>query len=148
MDSEKWRQVESLYHQAVELPPEELAAFITAACSGNEELRQEVESLILSHLEAEEFMEEPLAEKATRLIAEKQMASIVGKSVGNYTILSLIGTGGMGEVYLAKDTRLERHVAVKLLPSCFSVDDERVRRFQQEARSASGLNHPNILTIH
>ncbi|HKZ03820.1 MAG TPA: protein kinase [Pyrinomonadaceae bacterium] len=148
MDSEKWRQVESLYHQAVELPPEELAAFITAACSGNEELRQEVESLILSHLEAEEFMEEPLAEKATRLIAEKQMASIVGKSVGNYTILSLIGTGGMGEVYLAKDTRLERQVAVKLLPSCFSVDDERVRRFQQEARSASSLNHPNILTIH
>ena len=148
MNSKDWPQIESLYHRALELPPEERAAYISLACRGNQELRREVDSLISSHLEAVEFMEEPVAEQATRLIAEEQIASIIGQTVGNYAILSLIDTGGMGEVYLAEDTRLGRQVAVKLLPSCFGVDVERLRRFQQEARAASALNHPNILTIH
>ncbi|MGI9167842.1 MAG: protein kinase domain-containing protein, partial [Pyrinomonadaceae bacterium] len=148
MDPKNWPQIENLYHRALELPPAERAAYIGLACSGDEELRCEVESLVSSHLAAVAFMEDPVAEQATRLIADEQISSIIGQSVGNYAILSLIDTGGMGEVYLAEDTRLGRQVAVKLLPSCFGVDGERVRRFQQEARAASALNHPNILTIH
>lgn len=148
MDSKNWPQIENLYHRALELHPAERAAYISLACRGDEELRREVESLISSHLAAVAFMEESVAEQATRLIADEQISSIIGQSVGNYAILSLIDTGGMGEVYLAEDTRLGRKVAVKLLPSCFGVDGERVRRFQQEARAASALNHPNILTIH
>ena len=148
MDHKSWQQIESLYHGALELPPEERAAYISLACRGNEELRREVDSLISSHMEAVAFMEDSVAEQATRLIADEQISSIIGQSIGNYAILSLIDTGGMGEVYLAEDTRLGRRVAVKLLPSCFGLDGERLRRFQQEARAASALNHPNILTIH
>ncbi|MDQ3665411.1 MAG: protein kinase [Acidobacteriota bacterium] len=148
MDLKDWQQIESLYHQALELPLEERAAHISMACRGNEKLRREVDSLISSHMEASAFMEDSVAEQATRLIANEQITSIIGQTVGNYAILSLIATGGMGEVYLAEDTRLGRQVAVKLLPSCFGADGERLRRFQQEARAASALNHPNILTIH
>src|SRR5262249_49986895 len=75
-------------------------------------------------------------------------ASLIGRSLAHYTITQLIGQGGMGEVYLAEDSRLGRRVALKILPARFSFDQERVRRFQQEARAASALNHPNIVTIH
>ena len=148
MDSKNWQQIEKLYHGALELPPSERSAYLDLACRGDQDLRLEVESLISSHVSAGAFMEESVAEEATRLISDEQISSIIGQQVGNYSILSLIDTGGMGEVYLAEDTRLGRQVAVKLLPSCFGVDGERVLRFQQEARAASALNHPNILTIH
>ncbi|MFN2510885.1 MAG: protein kinase [Pyrinomonadaceae bacterium] len=148
MDAKTWQQIESLYHQALELPPEQRAAHISLCCHGNEVLRREVDSLISSHLAAAAFMEDSVADQATRLIANKQISSVIGQTVGSYAILSLIDTGGMGEVYLAEDTRLGRQVAVKLLPSCSGADGERLRRFQQEARAASALNHPNILTIH
>ena len=148
MDLKNWAKIEKLYHGALELPPAERAAYLSLACRDDEDLRREVESLITSHLAAVEFMEKPVAEQATRLIADEQILSVIGQNVGNYAILSLIEAGGMGEVYLAEDTRLGRQVAVKLLPSCFGLDGERVRRFQQEARAASALNHPNILTIH
>ena len=76
------------------------------------------------------------------------MAIDAGTSLGRYRVHSLLGTGGMGEVYLAEDTKLRRKVAIKLLPSQFTADQDRLRRFEQEACTASGLNHPNILTIH
>jgi serine/threonine protein kinase len=148
MDSEQWRQVEEIYHQAVALPPEQRSAFLDQSCHGDQQLRSEVDSLILSCLEAADFMEQPVADKAASLIANDYRSSIIGNSIGNYKMLALIGSGGMGEVYLAEDTKLGRQLAIKLLPSCFNADDERVRRFQQEARAASALNHPNIITIH
>ncbi len=148
MNSERWRRVEEIYHEAVALPPVKRSAFLDGACSGDAELQKEVASLISSHLKAEDFMEEPVTEKAARLLADEHRSSIIGKKVANYTILSSIGVGGMGEVYLAEDAKLGRQVAIKLLPTCFNADDERVRRFQQEARAASALNHPNIITIH
>jgi eukaryotic-like serine/threonine-protein kinase len=148
MDSEQWRQVEEIYHQAVALPPEQRSAFLDQSCHGDQQLRSEVDSLILSWLEAADFMEQPVADKAASLIANDYRSSIIGNSIGNYKMLALIGSGGMGEVYLAEDTKLGRQLAIKLLPSCFNADDERVRRFQQEARAASALNHPNIITIH
>jgi serine/threonine protein kinase len=147
MNSEQWQQVEEIYHQAVALPPDKRSDFLELACHGDQQLRSEVDSLILSCLEAADFMEQPVADKAASLIANDYRSSIIGNSIGNYKMLALIGSGGMGEVYLAEDTKLGRQLAIKLLPSCFNADDERVRRFQQEARAASALNHPNIITI-
>ena len=81
-------------------------------------------------------------------VSDEPKESMVGRSLGHYHIIEKIGAGGMGEVYLARDTGLNRKVALKFLPSFFTQDRERLRRFQQEARAASALNHPNILTIH
>src|SRR5262249_22177920 len=95
----------------------------------------------------EKFIEEPAIAVAANAAARENVTS-VGRQIGPYRVLSLIGAGGMGEVYLAEDTRLHRRVALKLLPSEFTYDQERIRRFEREARAASALNHPNIVTIY
>jgi eukaryotic-like serine/threonine-protein kinase len=148
MRAERWQQIEDLYHAALERSPAERSAFIAEACDGDEELRREVESLLASHDGASQFIEEPAAEAAARLIADDQAQSRVGQEIGHYELVELIGEGGMGEVYLAEDARLGRRVALKLLPSRFTTDNARLHRFQQEACAASALNHPNILTIY
>ena len=125
---------------------EERAAFLDRACAGDEELRREVESLIASHEQASNFIATPALAVAAGLLARRD--SLVGQTVAHYRVLSLVGEGGMGEVYLAEDTRLGRRVALKLLSAAFTNDDDRMRRFMQEARAASALNHPNILTVH
>jgi len=113
-------------------------------CSGDEALRREVESLLTQHRNAGNFMETPAFE------AEASTAQIVltkGTKVGDYEVQSLVGSGGMGEVYRARDRRLARDVAIKILPAYVSSDPERLRRFEQEARAAAALNHPNILAV-
>src|SRR5262249_4561197 len=127
---------------------DERAAFIARACAGDPNLRSEVESLIPSHDQAGNSIEALAAEAATEMLAGDQASSMIGKRIGHYTVLGHIGRGGMGDVFLAQDTRLGRKVALKLLRSEFTRDEDRLRRFQQEARAASALNHPNILTIH
>jgi eukaryotic-like serine/threonine-protein kinase len=148
MTPERYQRIEVLYHAALELEGDRRAAFLGEACAGDEGLRREVESLIRSHEELGDFIEAPALEVAAGLLAGQQGATLAGKSIGPYHILDLIGVGGMGEVYLAQDTRLGRRVALKLLPHHFTRDEDRLLRFQQEARAASALNHPNILTIH
>jgi serine/threonine protein kinase/Tfp pilus assembly protein PilF len=148
MTPERLQQIEDLYHSALERDSAERVAFINDSCNGDEELRYEVESLLASHEQAGDFIEAPVHEVAARLIAENQQRSMVGRAIGHYEIIELLGAGGMGEVYLARDKTLSREVALKLLPEYFTRDEARVRRFQQEARNASGLNHPNILTIY
>lgn len=148
MTPERLRQIEDLYHSALERDSAERVAFINDSCNGDEELRCEVESLLVSHEQAGDFIEAPLHEVTARLIADNQRRSMMGRSIGHYEIVELLGAGGMGEVYLARDKTLGRQLALKLLPDYFTRDDVRVRRFQQEARTASGLNHPNILTIY
>jgi serine/threonine protein kinase len=148
MESERWRQIESLYYAALERDVTERAAFLVEACAGDDELRREIESLTAVHEQAECFMAAPAMEIAAQLIAEDQDHTMSGRKINHYQVLSLLGAGGMGEVYLAKDTRLGRKVALKLLPQKFTQDRERALRFQQEARAASALNHPNILTIY
>src|SRR5262245_27624556 len=148
MESERWRQIESLYYAALERDATERAAFLTEACADDEELLRELESLLAVHEQAEGFMAAPALEVAARVIAEDQGQTMTGQMIGHYQVLSLLGPGGMGEVYLAEDTRLGRKVALKLLPQIFTQDRERVLRFKQEARAASALNHPNILTIY
>jgi eukaryotic-like serine/threonine-protein kinase len=151
MNPDRWRQIGQLYHSALEMELEERAAFLDGACGDDAELRREVESLLQARQQADGFIDGKVAGVAdviNEIAAHQQTTSLVGRSLGHYQALSLIGAGGMGRVYLAEDTRLGRKVALKLLPAAFTQDKERVRRFKQEARAASSLNHPNILTIH
>jgi serine/threonine protein kinase len=149
MSSNRWEQIQELYHAALELEPGQRSAFIKRACGGDEAVRQEVEALLAEHGKADGFLETPaLNEAAQAQAAEIPSRSLVGKTLGAYQILSLLGTGGMGEVYKARDGKLKRLVALKVLPPDKTSDADRKRRFVQEARAASALNHPNIITIH
>ena len=119
-----------------------------AKCAGDESLRTEVESLLSSLEEDEGFIEVPAGDLAAELLGTHRATYEPGHQIQNYRIERQIGSGGMGEVYLAEDTKLNRKVALKLLPPHFTVNPDRVRRFKREARAASALNHPNIITIH
>src|SRR5262247_3927840 len=147
MKPERWKQIDQLLEAALAREPERRAEFLNQACAGDEELRKKVESLLSSDERAGSFIESPAFEVGAELLAEDQTQPLVGQQIGRYRVLSLLGPGGMGEVYLAQDSRLGRKVALKLLPASFTRDAGRVRRFEQEARAASALNHPNILTI-
>lgn len=153
MKSERWKQIDNLFDDALEVEGEdERAAFLDARCADDAELRAEVESLLAAHNQSESFIETPALNVAARLLNDDDAngagCCTVGQIVGRYKIRSMIGRGGMGEVYLAEDSELERLVALKVLPVEIAGDTERIRRFVQEAKSASALNHPNILTIH
>src|SRR2546423_2055068 len=148
MTPERWQKVKEIFHSAIEREPLKRAAFLDEACRGNVALRSEVESLIRSHEQMGSFIDSPAYEVAAELIVEQQADLKAGQEIGSYEVLSTLGRGGMGEVYLAQDKKLGRKVALKLLPSSFSKDMNRLRRFEQEARSAFALNHPNILTIY
>jgi serine/threonine protein kinase/Tfp pilus assembly protein PilF len=148
MNAERWQQVNDLFQSAAEHAPEERAAFLDEACHGDEGLCREVESLLASYERAENFIESPAFEVAPELVTNDRAGALVGELIGHYRIESLIGVGGMGEVYLARDERLGRKVALKLLPKRLTADETQLSRFKTEARSASALNHPNILTVY
>ncbi len=152
MKPERWQKVDKLFHSALEQAPAERAAFLDLGCAGDESLRKQVDALLASNEEAGSFSQSPAMEVETRRIAAEQGIEgaelKAGESIGHYRIIALLGAGGMGQVYLANDMKLRRKVALKLLPSEFTMNTDRVRRFQQEARAASSLNHPNIITIH
>jgi len=146
MTSDRWRLVERLYHGALEQPATERGAFLADACGDDGELRREVESL-LDQASMPGFLDEPAVAVAAGAFAN-QRPSLVGQHIGVYQVHSLLGRGGMGEVYRAHDTRLGRDVALKLLPPGFTSDVDRLARFNREARLLASLNHPNIGTIH
>src|SRR5437762_1645134 len=148
MKAERWKQVNDLFQSAVERAPGERAAFLDEACQGDEPLRHEVGSLLTSHERSENFIELPAYQVAPELVTNDRPGALVGKLIGHYRIESLIGVGGMGEVYLARDERLGRKAALKLLPENLTTDEAQLSRFKNEARSASALNHPNILTVY
>jgi serine/threonine protein kinase/Tol biopolymer transport system component len=147
MDSERWKQVEAIYNSALEVEAGERANFLALACAGDEELRREVLSLLSSAERADSFMEEPVMSLGLMLM-NAEHGSLKGQAVGRYLLLDLLGRGGMGEVYLAHDTRLNRRVALKLLPVRIADDAARVRRFEYEARAASAISHPNVAHIY
>lgn len=148
LTQERWQQIKSIFQFAVELEPSEQDALLERACSGDPALRKRVESLMSSDEQGWDLLETPAFEAVAGLFAEDRPALSIGQYLGHYEVLDLLGAGGMGEVYLAHDEMLDRKVALKLLPSEYVSNDERLRRFQQEARAASALNHPNIITIY
>ncbi|MEK6325368.1 MAG: LpqB family beta-propeller domain-containing protein [Acidobacteriota bacterium] len=148
LTQERWQEIKGIFQAAVEIDPSEQDAFLEQACSGDEALRIRVKSLLSSDEQEWELLETPAFEAVAGLFAEDRPALSIGHNLGHYKVLDLLGTGGMGEVYLAEDQRLGRKIALKLLPADFSTDQLRMHRFQQEARAASALNHPNIITIH
>jgi eukaryotic-like serine/threonine-protein kinase len=149
MKDERWQQVEHLYHAALAKQPAERSAFLVEATAGDAELRREVESLLAYEDRAENFIESPALDVAARMMAEEHSRTVkVGESFNQYRILSQLGAGGMGEVYLADDTRLRRRVALKFLPEALTKDKRHLQRFEVEARAIAALSHPNACTIH
>ena len=140
LTTDRWRRIESLCHAALARLAGERAAFLTEACGDDAALRAEVESLLAGAASAQSFLETPAG--GTRAVP------LVGRQLGAYRIDAPLGAGGMGEVYRAKDTRLGRDVALKILPATFATDAQRRSRFEREARAVASLNHPNICTIH
>jgi len=148
MTPQRFERVSEIYHAALDRPSDQRAAFVEQACASDAELRREVQSLLAAHANAGRFMAaapEPALE--TQLI-DATGVLFAGSLLGSYQIVSPLGAGGMGEVYVARDQRLGRNVAIKLLPTSQRMDPERIRRFEREARAASALNHPNIITIY
>ncbi len=146
--SGRWRQVEALFYEAFELEPEARSEFLGKHCHGDAELRKEIETLLASADKPIDFLHQPVAEAAHQMMEEKRGAIAAGTRLAHYEIISLLGAGGMGQVYVAEDTRLRRRVAIKMLVPELTRDERNLRRFEQEARAASALNHPNILTIY
>jgi len=147
MTPERWQRVEQLYHSALERTAGEREAYLAAECAGDEGLRREVESLIGNGPDGGAFLERPALQVAAEQYVSTVTPDLTGRTMGRYEVVSRLGGGGMGEVYRARDTRLRREVALKVLPPEYMADVERKRRFELEARAASALNHPNIVTI-
>jgi predicted ATPase/serine/threonine protein kinase len=146
MSSEHWDRIKEILEQALRLAPAERQAYLDSACRTDVDLRSEVESLIASHGEAGSQFLAAAAADVLQMASPRALAT--GTKLGPYEIIELLGAGGMGEVYRARDVRLDRCVAIKILPPALSADSDRLRRFEQEARSASALNHPNIVIIY
>jgi Tol biopolymer transport system component len=138
MQAERWEQIEKLYHAAKAQPAEKRAAFLAQACAGDAALRGEVQSLLDQHTDT--FLE------GTPAVGIHSVTA--GAKLGNFEIVDLLGRGGMGEVWRARDARLKREVAIKVLPAGLARDADRISRFEKEARAASALNHPNIVAVH
>src|SRR2546421_11275162 len=148
MNPARFQTIEQIFRSALDQEPDQIGAFLDTACEGDELLRCKVEELLGSRQQAASFIETSAVGLAAKIIQNGQGDSLVGQTIGHYKISESIGTGGMGEVYLATDIVAGRKAALKLLPARFTGDAERLKRFQQEAHAVVGLNHPNILTVY
>ncbi|MDX6574418.1 MAG: eukaryotic-like serine/threonine-protein kinase, partial [Blastocatellia bacterium] len=156
MQPERWQQISGIFKSALALEPEERAAYVASQCGDDDSLRREVQRLIESHHQADEenFIGLPAVAEAAPLLISEDCEAGVGKDrlepeqqLSHYRVIKKLGVGGMGEVYLAQDSLLDRTVALKILPADVASDKRRMQRFKQEAKLASSLNQPNILTI-
>jgi eukaryotic-like serine/threonine-protein kinase len=148
VSSDRIQQLQALYNDAAALEPQERAAFLDGACRGDSALRKEIESLLAYEHQAETWLDRTAFQVTAQSLADDGAGALVDRKLGRYQILSLVGRGGMGDVYCAVDSRLNRLVAVKTLPSYMSGDQQRVERFEQEARAIAALNHPHICILH
>ena len=144
MNAAQWQTVKEIFGDALEIPPRQRPDFLEDTCSGNYEVRREVEKLLNSF--DEEYMQEPAILEVAKQIENERLE--IGETIGHYKIVQLLGSGGMGEVYLAEDLQLNRQVAVKILPSDSAFDPSAGKRLIREARAAAALDHPNIGSIY
>jgi eukaryotic-like serine/threonine-protein kinase len=147
VNPERWREIERLYNSALERPSHEREAFLESECGNDQTLRVEVQSLLNRNETANDFLDEPVAAIAGQLMSEPTSTTLTGLRLGSYLVQAQLGAGGMGVVYRALDTKLNRPVAIKFLSDKLA-DPVARRRFQREAQTASSLNHPHILTVH
>ena len=147
MDTDRWSRIEQLYHEAIGLDETDRDAFLTRVCGDDRALRADLESLLSEDAAPEAFLEEPAFAVGARLVAD-EVPQLSGREFGPYRLNGLLGAGGMGDVYRARDTILERDVAIKILPEAFSEDPERLARFKLEAQFLASLSHPNIAAIY
>ena len=149
MGTSRGKLISELYHAAAARPPEERNDFLKEACEGDPALQQELESLFHYESAAVQFLDRPAAEMVvTAQETTSARRDMIGRRLGPYEIVAPLGAGGMGEVYKARDVRLKRHVALKVLPESFVTDPERLARFEREAEVLASLNHPHIAHIH
>jgi len=148
MTPEHWQDVERLFHAALELPLNERAAFLSDSCAGDVALRHDVQTLLDESSPADTFLEGAALDAATRLIDTHKPSQLIGRRLSEYELQAWIGAGGMGEVYRARDLKLGRDVAIKVLPTLLAHDVDRVARFRREAQILATLNHPHIAAIY
>ena len=148
MSPERWQKINDVFQSVVELELDEQSAYLKKACADDKSLREQVETLLAANNEAGTFIAGNAAKDVGHLLTLENQKTLTGESLGHYEIISILGTGGMGKVYLAKDSKLNRSIAVKTLPNSFSSDSDHVKRLQTEARAAANLNHPNVATIY
>ena len=149
MTPEHWQHIKEIFYAALERPPAERESFIDSVCSSDEETRREVSRLISAHLETDEFLAVPAFDVAAKPLASINRENLTqGESIRHYTVIRAVGTGGMGEVYRAKDTRLNRVIAIKVLSSRISDNVELRERFRREAQTIANVNHPHICVLH
>ncbi|MDM7921800.1 MAG: protein kinase [Pyrinomonadaceae bacterium] len=146
MTPERWEKISEVFHAAAELHPAERDQYLTVACGQDQELRNEVETLLAAESSAQDFIEQPIMPEMPA--ADDEPWSLIAGELGHYKIERSIGSGGMGDVYLATDTRLNRKVAIKTLPSAMSNDPSFLKRFRNEAQAAANINHPNVATVY
>src|SRR5258708_7790168 len=148
MTPERWKQVKDLFEQVRELEPGSQPSFLEAACGGDQELRSEVEMLLSGEQVAGSFIQSPPFEAAASVVAEHHARLLAGQVISHYRIVSSLGSGGMGEVYLAEDIQLKRRVAVKFLRPESTGDERAGRRLIREAQAIAPLDHPNICSVY
>ena len=148
MTPARFQTIEKIFRSALDCGPEQIEPFLDTACDGDESLRSQVKTLLASQQRVGDFIQEPVADLAARILDAEQADTLAGQTVGHYQFVERIGAGGMGEVYLATDIATGRKAALKLLPSRFTGDPERLRRFEREAHAVVALNHPNIVTVY
>src|SRR5688572_13204793 len=148
MTPARWQAVEELFHSALAQEADQLGAFLDGACNGDALLRGNVENLIVSHRRAGGFIETTAAGLAVKVLDDCQAKLLIGHTLGHYKIDRKIAAGGMGDVYRATDIAAGREAALKILPTRFTGEPGRLKRFKQEARAVVALNHPNILTVY
>src|SRR3954463_15516836 len=148
MNADRRQQISRVYHEALARQGDDRAAFLAETCRGDEPLRRELEALLAQPAFAPAFPDAPDRTPGTQMVTGVGASALVGHRVGPYQVQARLGAGGMGEVYRARDTRLGRDVAIKILPQAFTRDPERLARFEREARMLAALNHPNIGSIY
>src|SRR5215831_12755270 len=146
--SDRWRQIDELVQAALGRDAREREVFLATACGDDADLRHEVESLLARATRAKAFLDQRARDAMLHEIAADSVALITGRRLGSYEIVELLGVGGMGEVYRARDTKFGRDVAIKVLPPIFVTNRERLARFEQEARLLATVNHPHIAAIY